>query len=376
MMALFKTLARIGAWWWRRYMDCHFSGERFKFSWKICNALLMMMMQRLNHRLRHVKLMNDSLCRILGKGEGVALTVSGPLVASLVQQSFHGRSWRLSGRRAAEPRYLRRAPSSVASWSSCCGVNLCLVLVVFSSTRWDVCTCAPPFAKGPEQRTDTSWRRKSYRFERVWEGEGWRRGASWPAVVVGLFPIVTAPWCWTVLRWRELLKTWKILISKQINGAKFTTKEYDRVDIRKAHLQPWCCPAFGAAACAPPPAQRSIVEIFFQFSISCSSRYFLTYFFLFALSIAHVTLQANEYARLSCASSPCLCPCSSSRTWDSGSDCCSSGWHLQHQPTISRWENEHFFPADTNTSEDVWLMDKERRRWCFQQPHMGNLTNG
>jgi len=23
---------------------------RFKFSWKICNALLMMMMQRLNHR--------------------------------------------------------------------------------------------------------------------------------------------------------------------------------------------------------------------------------------------------------------------------------------------------------------------------------------
>ena len=49
-------------------MDCHFRWERFKFSWKIRNALLMMMMQRLNHRLRHVKLMNDSLCQILVKG--------------------------------------------------------------------------------------------------------------------------------------------------------------------------------------------------------------------------------------------------------------------------------------------------------------------
>ena len=103
------------------------------------------------------------------------------------------------------------------------------------------------------------------------------------------------------------------------------------------------------------------------FKISSSSPHFLLYFFLFALcplQVLHWKEAANEYARLACASSPCLCPCSSSRTWDSGNGCCSSGWHLQHQTEISRWENLNFLLTQIHRRGCV--TDKERRRWCFQ----------
>ena len=88
----------------------------------------------------HVKLMNDSLCRILG-GEkaccfnGVWPTSVGGLTSPV--QSFHRSSCSLSGRRAAEPRCLR--PSSPVRLFPLRGlltqllvesVNMCLVLLV------------------------------------------------------------------------------------------------------------------------------------------------------------------------------------------------------------------------------------------------------
>ena len=94
----------------------------------------------------HVKLMNDSLCRILVGGgrrvvqaaccfNGVWPTSVGGLTSPV--QSFHRSSCSLSGRRAAEPRCLR--PSSPVRLFPLRGlltqllvesVNMCLVLLV------------------------------------------------------------------------------------------------------------------------------------------------------------------------------------------------------------------------------------------------------
>jgi hypothetical protein len=99
----------------------------FKFSWKICNALLMMMMQRLNHRLRHVKLMNDSLCRILGRAAECCFNGVWPTSGlTLSRRAFTVEAGGFKRASRSRTPVLAPRPSSVVS----CGVNMSLVLVV------------------------------------------------------------------------------------------------------------------------------------------------------------------------------------------------------------------------------------------------------
>ena len=109
----------------------------------------------------------------------------------------------------------------------------------------------------------------------------------------------------------------------------------------------WCC-RLCATTCTMFNIQYSTFKIFFQFPINSTNILLVPILPLLVFLVCTRRLlrmlhcKPNEYARLSCASSPCLCPCSSSHTSDSGSGCCSSGWHLQHRAKISRCENRYF----------------------------------
>ena len=112
-------------------MDCHFS---------CALQILLENLQRfvddddaeVESQICHVKLMNDSLCRILGGVQGVALTVSDPLVASHTspaELSPKLQLWRAS--RSRTPVLAPRCPVYTLRGNKLAdpAVNICLVLV-------------------------------------------------------------------------------------------------------------------------------------------------------------------------------------------------------------------------------------------------------
>lgn len=139
----------------------------------------MMMMQRLNHRLRHVKLMNDSLCRILGGRaccfNGVRLTSGLTCPAELsptkleVKRASRSRTPVLAPRPVRRPWLIQLLRCEYVSRLGCGDVLDCLLIGARLLVEMSV-------------------------LVRLHLRKAQNSVLTLPAVVVGLLPIVTAPW--------------------------------------------------------------------------------------------------------------------------------------------------------------------------------------